>query len=88
VAVRTDAELLTMAKLGRTPQGAIARLVREFHYRGWRDDGQSAVAMVQVLLDCDGVAPVRTVAAAAPRDFLVRNGVRRADLQNLLRRLA
>jgi hypothetical protein len=88
VAARTNAELLTMAKLGRTPQSAIARLVREFHYRGWRDDGEAAVAMVQVLQDRNGAAPLRVVAAAASADFLARNGVRRADLQNLLRRLA
>ena len=88
MASRIDAELLTLAKLGRTPQGAIARLIREFHYRGWRDDGQAAVAMVQVLQDRDGSASVRSVAAAASADFLSSNGARRGDLQELLRLLA
>lgn len=78
-------EQLALVRLGRTPQGAISRLVREFHNRGWRDDGHAAVAMVRVLQDKGGAAPLRIVAAAPSTEFLASNGVRRADVEDLLR---
>jgi hypothetical protein len=83
--VANTTEQLVLARIGPSPQGAIARLVREFHNRGWRDDGHAAVAMVRMLQDRGGTAALRSVAAAPSREFLAGNGVRRADLEELLR---
>ena len=82
---RYGPDALLLANLGSTPQAALRHLVDEFERRGWRDDGSSALAVIQLLESSGGAAPWRKAADAVPRRFLTANHVRRRDLEGALR---
>jgi hypothetical protein len=79
---------LRLKSLGNTERAALDRLLREFKLRGWRDEDDAADAIVATLARGGGRAPMKAVLASVPADFLVRNGIRRADVGRLLERLS
>jgi hypothetical protein len=70
--------------LGRSERAALDQLLREFRRRGWRDDDDAAGAIISALARRGGSASRRTVLSAVPRDFLVRNAIRRVDVARML----
>lgn len=82
------AEEFRLEWLGPSERAALDHLLREFKLRGWRDEDDAAGAIVGVLVRRGGSASCRAVLGAVPADFLVRNGIRRADVRRLLQRMS
>jgi hypothetical protein len=83
-----SAPTLDLRYLGPTPQSALRRLVDEFEVRGWRDDGETALAVVRFLDAQGGSAPTTKVARVVPQSFLRSNGLQRRKLESFLLELA
>jgi hypothetical protein len=79
---------LALKALGSTPQSALRRLVDEFEGRGWRDDGETALAVVRFLDEQGGAASTRRVARIVPQSFLTHNRVPRRQVESFLLELA
>lgn len=80
--------MLQLEHLGATRRLAIRKFQTEFRAHGWRDVDGAALAMVARLEKDGGRATARSVAAAAPSDFMVVNAVSRAQLTRSLEALA
>lgn len=80
--------VLELERLGATRRLAIRKLQTEFRAHGWRDVDGAALAMVSRLEKAGGSASARSVAAAAPSDFMAVNAVSRAQLTRSLEALA
>jgi hypothetical protein len=79
---------LDLADLGPSQRAAIRKLLTAFRSHGWRDVDGAAVAMIARLERAGGHASTRSVAAAAPSDFLAVNAATRAQLAQMLGALA
>jgi ADP-ribosylglycohydrolase len=55
----------------------LRRLVAEFERRGWRDDGETALAVVQAILRRGRPPSARELADIVPSTFLAANGTTR-----------
>jgi hypothetical protein len=84
--VPVEPDILRLKRLGRNHQAAIRAMLNAFRRRGWRDSG-AALAIVQALEDADGTLPVSVAARHTPNEFLVRNELRRSDVEAALREL-
>jgi hypothetical protein len=80
--------VITMRQLGPTPQAAVRTLLTEFRYRGWKDSGNVALAIVRALEAADGALPITRAAKAAPDEFLTQNEIRRRELEQMFEQLA
>lgn len=80
-------EALSMDMLGSSSRRAIRSLLTAFRQQGWRDDG-AALLIVDRLEASPRPVSVSTLAKEVPRDFLALNGIRRADIEDVLRRLS
>jgi hypothetical protein len=63
-------------------------LITEFRRCGWQDAGGTAVAIVRALECADAEVPTSRTAAAVPAEFLAVNHASRADVEEMLVRLA
>jgi len=62
-------------------------MLNAFRKRGWRDSG-AALSIVQALEDANGTLSVRSAARHTPDDFLIRNDLKRRDVEQVLRELS
>jgi len=62
-------------------------MLNVFRRRGWRDSG-AALAIVRALENANGELSVRAASMHTPDDFLVRNALKRRDVEDALRELS
>jgi hypothetical protein len=74
---------LCLADFGTDRRVALRRLVHAIRDRGWRDEGDAALAVVRLLADERGVAP-SVLARSVPAEFRVRNRITSKELERFL----
>jgi hypothetical protein len=73
------------ARNPRSRSWQLNRLVDEFERRGWRDDGQSAMAVVLFVDSTDRLPTVRDIRALVSPSFVVRNNTTASAVASVVR---